>query len=153
DSDGDVDLMLHFDTQASGLTDNDVSAILVGTTQNGVPVEGRDFLNVGRLKKNAMVTEIGPTVFSLDQNYPNPFNPTTTISFTVASTANARLDVINSLGQRVATLFDGTASEGNRYSVTFDARELASGIYIYRLTQDGKSFTKMMMLVKYGVGE
>lgn len=148
DFDGDLDLMLHFDTQASGLTNSDVSATLIGTTQSGVPVAGSDVLNVGKLRKDAMESEVGPTDFSLDQNFPNPFNPTTTITFTVPEVGHARMVVVNSIGQQVTTLFDGMVNDGKRYYVTFDAKELSSGIYTYRLSFNGKSFSKRMLLVK-----
>ena len=156
DNDWDIDLMLHFDTQATGLTNSDPSATLVGKTQSGLPVSGSDGLNVKSLSKDGSsmeedLTESGsdlPREFSLNQNYPNPFNPATTISFTVPTTGYARLVVVNSVGQEVARLFDGTANEGRRYSVKFEGRELASGIYMYRLTYDGKTYSKKMMLVK-----
>ncbi|MCX6138062.1 MAG: FG-GAP-like repeat-containing protein [Ignavibacteriales bacterium] len=146
--DGRADLMLQFVTKATGLTKHDHSATLIGTTKTGIPVEGSDFLNVGRLGKEAAATEVGPTTFSLEQNYPNPFNPTTSISFTVPSTGFARMVVVNSLGQQVATLFDGIANEGMRYNVTFDALGLSSGVYTYQLSHDGRSFARRMLLLK-----
>jgi ligand-binding sensor domain-containing protein len=87
------------------------------------------------------------TKFDLAQNYPNPFNPTTQISFSVAKAGNYELAVYNMLGQKVATLVNGNISEGE-YNVRFDAGDLASGIYIYRLQGEGVSLTKKMMLMK-----
>lgn len=87
--------------------------------------------------------------FRLQQNYPNPFNPTTNISYTVPKTSNVALKVYNSLGQEVATLFEGVRAAGN-YTVTFDASGLASGIYYYRLEalDAGASITRKLTLIK-----
>jgi hypothetical protein len=90
-----------------------------------------------------------PYEFALDQNYPNPFNPSTNIEFSLRSASNVRLEVFNVLGQRVATLVNGSTLPAGAHSVTFDASELTSGMYIYRL-QAGSNFsqTRTMMLLK-----
>jgi hypothetical protein len=96
-----------------------------------------------------------PQKFELLQNYPNPFNPTTTIEFTLPEDANVTIAVYNMLGQKVATLAEHEEfTEGNN-EVSFDASELASGVYFYRITvnslETGKqifSSVKKMMLVK-----
>lgn len=87
------------------------------------------------------------TEFKLDQNYPNPFNPSTTISYSVAENADVTLNVFNMLGKKVATLVNSTQSEGS-YTVTWDASNVASGIYIYRLQAGNKVFTRKMNLIK-----
>jgi hypothetical protein len=89
-----------------------------------------------------------PTEYALYQNYPNPFNPTTTIQFTVPSDGKATLKVYNTLGQVVATLFDGVAAAGEYHQATFDASRLASGIYFSQLEFGGKMQAKRMMLLK-----
>ena len=89
-----------------------------------------------------------PASFRLDQNYPNPFNPSTTIQFTLARPARVSLRVFNLLGQEVATLVDEVRTAGS-HQVTFDARNLASGAYFYRLTTDAEIVgTKRMLFVK-----
>lgn len=88
-----------------------------------------------------------PRAISLGQNYPNPFNPTTNINFTLPENADVRLDVFNVLGQRVATLANGTFSSGT-HTVQFDASRLSSGVYLYRLQSGGMTISKSMMLVK-----
>ncbi len=88
-----------------------------------------------------------PDVFALEQNYPNPFNPTTTINFTLDQPSNASIKVFNMLGQEVATLLNTRMSAGS-HTVNFDASELSSGIYIYRLTAGTNSMTRKMMLIK-----
>jgi hypothetical protein len=85
--------------------------------------------------------------FKLNQNYPNPFNPSTLIEFTLPGTSNVDLKVFNVLGQEVATLVHSTLAAGHQ-SVTFDAKNLASGIYIYRLTAGSYVDTKKMVLMK-----
>ena len=104
---------------------------------------------------NGVFTAIGngdlqqtPEEFSLAQNYPNPFNPTTTIRYTVASAGKVRLTVYNILGQKVRTLVNKKQQAG-QYAITFDAKELASGVYIYRLQTDkGFSQTRKMILIR-----
>ncbi len=88
-----------------------------------------------------------PTDLSLDQNYPNPFNPTTQITFTMPESGNARLDVYNMMGQRISTVVDQTLSAGS-HTVTFDANNLASGVYLYRLQAGNTVLTRSMTLVK-----
>jgi hypothetical protein len=95
------------------------------------------------------VKELGgvPTQFDLSQNYPNPFNPTTVITFTLPEPGNVTLKVYNALGQEVATLVDGFKT-AQKYQVTFDASNLASGVYIYTLQSDNYKVSKKMMLIK-----
>ena len=89
-----------------------------------------------------------PSVFNLAQNYPDPFNPSTTIQFTVPSNGRAILKIFNLLGQEVATLFDGEATEGTYHQVQFNGSNLASGIYFSRLEFGGKMQVKKMLLLK-----
>jgi outer membrane protein assembly factor BamB len=88
-----------------------------------------------------------PEDFTLSQNYPNPFNPTTKIQYGLPEASKVRLDVFNLLGQRVATLVDEKVKAG-MHTVTFDASQLASGIYIYRLATSKAVFTKKLTLIK-----
>jgi hypothetical protein len=88
-----------------------------------------------------------PKKFSLYQNYPNPFNPTTTISYDLPVRAHVKLTVYNILGQEVATLVNGEQEPG-RYNVKFDANDLPSGIYFYRLEAGKFIEQKKMILIK-----
>jgi hypothetical protein len=91
---------------------------------------------------------LAPKVFTLSNNYPNPFNPTTNIDFTLQKDGKVSLKVYNSIGQEVATLFDGEGTAGQYIQARFDATRLASGIYFARLQSDGKSLMKKMLLLK-----
>ncbi len=88
-----------------------------------------------------------PTAFTLSQNYPNPFNPSTEIKFTLTKAGFTTLKVYNTLGQEVATLVNEDLSVGG-YTAHFAASNLASGTYVYRLTANGQTMTKKMMLMK-----
>ena len=90
-----------------------------------------------------------PTSFSLTQNYPNPFNPITKIQFSVPAGIRhvVSLQVFDILGQLVATLVDEPKAAGE-YSVSFDASNLSSGVYIYRLSLGLLTISKKMVIVK-----
>jgi hypothetical protein len=88
-----------------------------------------------------------PEVYSLGQNYPNPFNPSTTISYALPHAGNVTLKVYNMLGQEVATLVNGQIASGT-HEVKFDAKNLASGTYYYRLTSGDFTQVQKMLLVK-----
>lgn len=85
--------------------------------------------------------------FILLQNYPNPFNPTTTIEFDLPRKAHALLKIYNVLGQPVTTIVDKDLNTGH-YSFNFNASDLSSGIYFYRLVAGNYNVTKKMILLK-----
>ncbi|OQX84567.1 hypothetical protein B6D60_09060 [candidate division KSB1 bacterium 4484_87] len=89
--------------------------------------------------KNAVVNN-----YQLNQNYPNPFNPTTEISFSLPEKSHVKLAVYNALGQKVATLTDGIRQAGS-YRVSWNAQNMPSGIYFYRL--ETGSFTKTLKMI------
>lgn len=98
---------------------------------------------------NGLENDLGiPTEVELYQNYPNPFNPSSVIRFGVPNTAKVHLEVFDVLGRKVATLLDNETKNPGRYNLKFDARDLASGIYIYRLVIGDKVLTKKMTLIK-----
>jgi hypothetical protein len=88
-----------------------------------------------------------PKKINLDQNFPNPFNPSTQISYSLPSVSMVKLVVYNTLGQTVKVLENSFKNAGN-YSVNFNAADLPSGIYFYRLEAGQFSQVKKMMLVK-----
>jgi len=96
-----------------------------------------------------------PDNYYLSQNYPNPFNPSTVINYQLPQASKVIIKIYDILGNEIITLVDGNKAAGS-YSVTFDASNLASGIYIYELiavdpsTGSGHSFVSRnkMMLIK-----
>lgn len=88
-----------------------------------------------------------PTSLSLSQNYPNPFNPSTSIEYFVENSGDVNLEVFDVLGQKVSTLVNQKQTTGI-YNVSFDASNLPSGIYMYRLRSNGITLTKRMTLIK-----
>jgi hypothetical protein len=88
-----------------------------------------------------------PEKFALSQNYPNPFNPVTNIRFGLPKTSKVKLEIYNVLGQRVITLLDEQKPAGF-HVVTFDARDLASGMYFYRIQTAEFTDQKKMILIK-----
>ena len=92
------------------------------------------------------ISEI-PETFVLEQNYPNPFNPTTTISFSIPTSAFTSLKVYDILGNEVATLLNEEKPAGN-YEVRFNASSLTSGTYFYRLSAGSFTEVKKMILIK-----
>lgn len=92
------------------------------------------------------VNEI-PEGFKLGQNYPNPFNPTTNINYSIDQAGLVTLKVYDITGREVATLVNKRENAGD-HSVTFDATNLASGVYIYTLQANGIRLTNRMTLIK-----
>ncbi len=88
-----------------------------------------------------------PNKFALMQNYPNPFNPTTVIDFALPKQSDVRISVYNVIGEKVAELVN-TKMVAGYHSVNFDATNLASGMYIYRIKANEFSSVKKMMLLK-----
>lgn len=106
-----------------------------------------DFDGRFEYSKEVEVEVLGPVEYSLDQNYPNPFNPSTSIKYSVAKDGFVTLDVFNLLGEKVATLINSNVKAG-RYELTFDASQLASGIYVYKINAGDFTSSKKMILLK-----
>lgn len=88
-----------------------------------------------------------PSTYSLSQNYPNPFNPSTVISFSLPEQSNVTLKIYNVLGQEISTLLNTVKAAGT-HQVEFDASQLTSGIYFYKLEASQFTSIKKMMLIK-----
>lgn len=87
------------------------------------------------------------TGYSINQNYPNPFNPTTTIEYIIPEESFVTLTVYNVLGKKVAALVNKIQKSGN-YKINFDAANLASGVYFYKIKAGSYRDTKRMLLIK-----
>lgn len=108
------------------------------------PRQESDFVGFATsVKENGTI----PTVFNLDQNYPNPFNPTTIISYSLPEAASVSLKVFDVLGREVQTLVNDVKNAGT-YTVEFNANNLPSGVYIYRIETPNYSSVKKMLLIK-----
>ena len=122
-----------------------------------VQIQIGTFLNpTDRITLNFTATTIPTTIedenqvvdnFYLAQNFPNPFNPSTKINFGLKSSGNVEVSVYNILGNKVATLVNGFKSAGN-HSVSFNASNLSSGIYFYKIVTNGFVQTRKMILEK-----
>jgi len=105
--------------------------------------------NDGSYKYSKIVeVNIGsPAAFALDQNYPNPFNPNTTISYALPTSSNVKLIIYNSLGQEVQILVNEFEDAGI-HKVNFNALNLTSGMYFYKIEAGSFSQVKKMILLK-----
>ena len=107
------------------------------------------WVNAGLLSTptNVYDNNTQPHTYVLMQNYPNPFNPSTTIRFSIPREQHVALTVFNLKGQKVATLINDTYQPGT-YSVQWNARDVASGTYLYRFETNSFSETKKLILLK-----
>lgn len=114
--------------------------------------DGIKMMWTSTLNFNENVTTISeekqiPKTISLSQNYPNPFNPVTIIQFTLNKSEHVVLEIYNSFGELVKTLINKTMVAGF-HNVEFDARQLSSGVYYYRLKANEFRETKKMLFLK-----
>jgi hypothetical protein len=135
-------------TLKQGVLNNSVNAIVIGTNGSVVFAGGATAVPIPGWPTSIKDKSVAPRIFKLFNNYPNPFNPTTQIRFSVPKDGFASLKILNILGQEVATLFEGNAKAGNFLEVTFNAKNLPSGVYFARLQQGEKFSIQKMNLVK-----
>jgi hypothetical protein len=88
-----------------------------------------------------------PSKFELSQNYPNPFNPTTNINFGLPADSRVSIKVFDISGREVKTLLNESRTAGY-YTIAFDASNISSGVYFYKIEADKFSDVKRMLLVK-----
>ena len=106
-----------------------------------------DFSYIGNTTGINDLSSAIPVNYKLYQNYPNPFNPTTKIIFNLPSAGNVKLIIYNTLGQKVKELINSYLSAG-QHNVVFNGKSLVSGIYFYRLDENGRTRIKKMILLK-----
>ena len=135
--------------------------IIVGTVGQpliGVAGGSAHILNGGfwYAQANAMIvhitppsTDVGnqPKEYALYNNYPNPFNPATTLEYTLMSPGEVSLIIYNLLGQEITTLVSEVQQAGY-HKVVWDATNMASGVYLYRLQVGDFVQTRKMLLLK-----
>ena len=113
-----------------------------------IPSEGISEINVQVGMTSSVDNNIeNPNRIELAQNYPNPFNPSTVISYNLPQAGAVSLEVFDMAGRRIAVLSEGFQPAGG-YTVDFDASELSSGVYMYRLQSAGAVLTRKMTLIK-----
>tara|TARA_R110002073_G_scaffold183249_1_gene341429 strand:+ start:230 stop:958 length:729 start_codon:yes stop_codon:yes gene_type:complete len=122
--------------------------LVISASSGGVLLDRFDFFTVGELMPVSNEEDtFGPNAYKLSQNYPNPFNPSTNINFTIPASSDVELTIYNLLGQKVSTLLNTKMNAGT-HTISFDASNLASGIYLYRLKAGDKVMNKRMTLIK-----
>jgi hypothetical protein len=135
----------HEGIYSAGSEQGDFSVIVTDTLSG---IEGRAAV---RISSASQVREGGsealPAEFSLDQNYPNPFNPETSIGFSVKQRCRVHLTVYDIRGRLVSLLVDADHEPG-RYSARFNAQNLATGVYFYRIVMGDFSAVKKMVLLE-----
>jgi hypothetical protein len=107
----------------------------------------RAYVSFGATDVQEVAGSVKPSKYSLSQNYPNPFNPVTTIRYQIPQSGFVTLKVYDMLGHEVSILVEKDQTAGE-YTATFDGKNLASGIYLYRLTQGSFTETKKLILMK-----
>ena len=110
---------------------------------------GYGISDAGSISSVTAIEEITtkPVKYYLNQNYPNPFNPITTISYHLAKSSTVKLEVYNTLGQKVAVLVNTFKAAGN-HKTTLDAAHLTSGIYLYKIQAGTFNQVKKMIVIK-----
>lgn len=118
-----------------------------GTTEimTNVPLNQEiDFFGVVPVQQ---ISSEVPAVYSLEQNYPNPFNPVTNINYSIVTGGEVKVTLFDISGKEVDVLVNGVQSPG-KYTISYNASRLPSGVYFYRIQADGFTDTKKMILVK-----
>jgi hypothetical protein len=153
--DGLTDLTLKFDTESivaalEPVYDGETRTLTItGMTDVGTVIQGQDCVRIIHKGSAKFSMDDG---FSLGDNHPNPFNPETEMSFILPRDCNVKLTIYNVLGKRIRTLVDGHRTAGDHHLVwdgkDDNGRDVASGIYFYRITAAEFNQTKKMILMR-----
>lgn len=153
------DILLEFPAPLSSFTGEAITVLASGffNTENvtdgnsfGLLVVQNDGTTTLLQAVSTSIDEIDgmPQEFALEQNYPNPFNPSTKIEYALPQAASVQIAVYNVVGKRVATLLNNEQQSAGFHSVSFDASNLASGMYLYRIQAGNFIQTRKMTLIK-----
>lgn len=128
------------------------SALAYSGSQGGFPAGDLNWFPTKKTEWQTWVTDVEdnygqPSHFTLEQNYPNPFNPSTKIVFHLKEAGMTSLSVYNIIGQKVATLLLQELAAGS-HEINFNADNLSTGIYFYKLVSGDNTSIKKMMLLK-----
>lgn len=128
---------------------NESSTVMVNTGYDltGSPLSASADFTVTSTTSVVADRTVQPATYVLEQNYPNPFNPTTSIRYSLPAAGHVTLKVFDVVGKEVATLVNGYQQTG-QYTVTFNASNLSSGMYFYRLETGSVMQTRKMVLLK-----
>jgi len=135
--------------EGSNTIGNVVSAMVKGRDSDGLVVLGTHGAGI---YSASLITSVEdgsslPDNYTLSQNYPNPFNPSTTISFSLAQAGKVKLTLFDALGRQVQEIANKEFSSGN-HSINFNAANLTSGVYFYRIEAGSFVQSKKMILLK-----
>ena len=125
------------------------SLIIVGVTDDDSSAVHIDEFWYNERPAGMSISDDAPIAsrYELGQNYPNPFNPITHIRFNIPETGNTKLTVFNIMGEAVANLIDGVVSAG-AHTVSWNAANMPTGVYFYRLESGNFTQTRKLLLVK-----
>ena len=135
-------------TATGGVTTGLYTITVTGQGSNGTPVHKRTVT----VYVSPSVTGVGNNTeiinkYELSQNYPNPFNPTTKIEYNILQKSNVKITIFDMLG-KVVTTFNKPQQDPGKHFVIFDARNLSSGVYYYKIQAGEFTDTKKMLLMK-----
>jgi len=144
-------LVVHAGLGAASLIDSLHIEWPSGETEKYTDVDANQFLVITELESLGRVStarhSIEPESFTLHQNYPNPFTESTLLRYSLPQDMHTRLTVYNALGQQVTTLIDDYMPAG-LHEVSFEARSLPNGLYLYRLQMQNQVLYKTMLLLR-----
>lgn len=139
--------------------DNQTVPMIISNGNLGAIVVWQDFrngsnsdiyetgFNISGLVSNNTEVSLIPDNYKLSQNYPNPFNPSTSINYSIPSASNVKITIYDALGKNVNELVNRSQVSGN-YSVVWNAANMPSGVYIYKIEAGSFTETKKMILIK-----
>lgn len=155
--DGLKDLLVHIYNELD-LSEGDSEATLSGVTLDGIPIEGKDHINIvppiiaKSLSDEDFISNSTPSEFNLFQNFPNPFNPSTKIYYALKEDVNVEISIFNIKGEKITTLHNNFQTKGF-YSLSWNGKNrvnnpVSGGIYLCQISAGNFTKTIRMLLLK-----